>query len=131
MSGLFLALDPGKRKTGVALGNTITETATVLETVRGKPSEQMAQLAKLARVWQPQWAVVGLPAEASAKQAHAYSKQLAAELRDSLGLKVEFIDEAYSTQAARSDAKQAGGDVDSHAARLLAEDWMAAKKHSG
>lgn len=131
MSGLFLALDPGKRKTGVALGNTITETATVLETVRGKPSEQMAQLAKLARVWQPQWAVVGLPAEEHAKQAHAYSKQLAAELRDNLGLEVEFIDEAYSTQAARSDAKQAGGDVDSHAARLLAEDWMAAKKRSG
>ena len=130
MQGLFLALDPGTKKTGVAIGNTITNMATALETVGGSAAEQIARLADLHRVWRPQLAVIGQPAgDGGAKRARERSDELAEELRRELKIPVEFIDEAYSTQAARAEmmlsGSQRGGDIDSHAARLLAEAWLA------
>ena len=129
MQGLFLALDPGTKKTGVALGNTITNMATALEPVGGSAAKQLARLADLGRVWRPQLALIGQPAgDGSAKRARARSEALAEELRAELDIPVEFIDEAYSTQAARAEvmfSRRRSSDIDSHAARLLAEAWLA------
>ncbi|MBF2734920.1 MAG: Holliday junction resolvase RuvX [Betaproteobacteria bacterium AqS2] len=130
VQGLFFALDPGTKKTGVAIGNTITNMATALEPVDGNAAEQLTRLADLYRVWKPQLAVIGQPAgDGTAKKARARSDELAEELRRKLKIPVEFIDEAYSTQAARAERALSGqrraSGIDSHAARLLAEAWLA------
>jgi putative Holliday junction resolvase len=58
----FLGFDYGEKKTGVAIGQRITGTASPLETLRSSPPDAMwAAISRLVETWQPAAFVVGVP----------------------------------------------------------------------
>ena len=123
----ILAFDPGRSKTGVAIGNSLTGSARPLATVSGSLASQLQAAGSLCAKWQPQLLVVGRPGPQS-KGSDRYCTRFAASLQELTGIECRFADEYLTSQLARSAAAR-NESVDAMAACLLAEDWLA--NHSG
>lgn len=128
----LLGFDFGPRKIGVAVGQTVTGTATALETVRAQGQRpDWKRLEAIIREWQPDAAVVGLPfnmddsEEALSERVHRFARQL----NGRFGLSVHLVDERLTSLEARRQIKVGLGTaddrVDAHAARLILESWLA------
>ncbi|MFP4063443.1 MAG: Holliday junction resolvase RuvX [Halochromatium sp.] len=128
----LLGFDFGPRKIGVAIGQTVTGTATALETVRAQGQRpDWKRLEAIIREWQPQAAVVGLPfnmddsEETWSSQVHRFARQLEGRF----GLRVHLVDERLTSLAARRqlrvDANTADDRIDAQAAKLILETWLA------
>jgi putative Holliday junction resolvase len=127
----LLGFDFGPRKIGVAIGQTVTGTATALETVRAQGQRpDWKRLEAIIREWQPQAAVVGLPfnmddsEEAWSERVHRFARQL----QGRFGLSVHLVDERLTSHAARHDLeldRDARDDrIDAQAAKLILETWL-------
>jgi putative Holliday junction resolvase len=122
----LLGLDFGLKHIGVAVGQTITRSATPMTTVGavdGRPD--WTALDALIREWQPERLIVGLPLNMDgtlsdmAKRAQRFANRLNARY----GLPVEMRDERLTSQEARSlsddpDARHA------IAAQLILAAWL-------
>lgn len=128
----LLGFDFGPRKIGVAVGQTVTGTATVLETVRAQGQRpNWKRLEAIIREWQPDAAVVGLPfnmddsEEAWSERVHRFARQL----QGRFGLEVHLIDERLTSLEARRQLKvgqhTADDRIDAQAAKLILETWLA------
>ena len=126
----LLGFDFGSRKIGVAVGQTLTGTATPLETltlVRDKPD--WARIAQLIEEWQPEALVVGLPLDVDDSETDAtapalrFSRQLEGRFR----IKVHLADERFTSFEARDrlghKAKRIE-EYDAVAAKLILETWL-------
>jgi len=120
----FLAFDFGARRVGVATGNSLTRTATVLTTVAADGEARMAAIGALIAQWQPAALVVGVPLHpdgaphANTERARRFGRQLKARF----GLPVHEVDERYTT----TDAIRAGAeDLDAAAAAIILEQHLA------
>lgn len=131
-----MGFDYGRRRIGVAVGQTITGTASPLPVVQWQQSLPMAELEKAIKEWRPQLLLVGLPLlmDGSWQEMASEALGLARKL-DGLGkTPVMMVDERNSSQQAdaifkemrqsgqvrRKDAKQ----QDSVAARIIVERWL-------
>ena len=135
----ILALDFGLRRIGVATANTVTGTASALTTLgSANHAPDWAGLDALIAEWQPDLLVLGLPynADGSDSDMTRLVKEFRLELEDRYALEVVTTDERHSSQEAESLLKQARQqgdktkritkeDVDSLAAKLIAERWLA------
>jgi putative pre-16S rRNA nuclease len=134
-----LAFDFGLRRIGVAVGQTVTGSASPLDTLLcqgGKADHE--RIAALVREWQPDRLVVGLPlaADGGASDMSRAAEAFAREL-EKLGLPVDRVDERHSSQEAGAvlkKARQAGTrgrirktDIDAAAAVLIAERYLAGR----
>ena len=124
----ILALDVGRRKTGVAVGQTLTATARPLAVIRHPAATlEAAQFAAWVREWSVSAIVIGWPQLRDGKE-HPLApaiRRLAGKCREAFALPVYFSDEYLSSHEARArlpDAKE----VDAMAAVVIAEDWLAA-----
>ncbi len=127
-----LGFDFGTRKTGVAIGQSITGTATPLTTLMSRDQAPDWQgIAALIVEWQPDTLVVGLPANmddsesALGKRARRFARQLTGRFR----LPVQLVDERLTTREARAHlGTQLTGvsdpRTDSLAAALLIESYF-------
>ena len=126
----LLGFDFGTRKIGVAVGQTLTGTATPLETltlVNDKPD--WARIARLIDEWRPEALVVGLPLDVDDSETDAtapalrFSRQLEGRFR----LKVHLADERFTSFEARDrlghKAKRIE-EYDAVAAKLILETWL-------
>lgn len=129
-NGLIISLDPGRKKTGVALGNRITNTARPLVTVSGYLKTQVKEIARITREWEPETIVVGLPDAKKAKAAHHYCRVLAGTLEERTSIPIVFYNEDYTTQAARAHGDKDGVGIDAIAASILAQDWLSVQENS-
>ena len=120
---LILAFDPGRKKTGVAIGNSLTGSARPLATVDGNLDRQLHQAGQLCAKWQPQLLIIGRPGPQS-PGADRYCTRFASGLQRLAGIEYRFADEYLTSQVARSAAAK-GESVDALAACLLAQDWLA------
>ena len=131
---LLLAFDFGLRRIGVATANRRTATATPLTTLEGGPQPPWEQIETIIEQWQPGQLVVGSP-DPSADSIAAAATAFATELEDRFGLPVARTDETLTSRAAESELIMARrdqlmpkrirkGTVDSHAACLIAEQWL-------
>ena len=59
--GYVFSFDFGLRRIGIAVGQSATRTASVLETVPHRASPDWAAIDRLVAQWKPQLFVVGLP----------------------------------------------------------------------
>ena len=122
-----LGFDYGQRRIGVAVGQTITRTATPLETLpalAGQPN--WAQVSALIATWQPACLVVGLPSTEDGAP-HALAPAIARfgrRLHGRFGLAVEYIDERLSSHEAAALCRGNHQEVDAMAARLILETWL-------
>lgn len=133
-----LGFDFGLRRIGVASGDTLTQSAAPLATVRhGEAGPDWTAIERLLRDYAPTILVVGFPYNADgsrgalARTADGFARELARRS----GLPVARIDERYSSQEAAGELRQrraAGtrrrrvksGDVDGLAAAIILERWM-------
>jgi putative Holliday junction resolvase len=133
-----MAFDFGRKRIGVACGDTLSRTASPLATLAAGPgSPPWIAIAALLQVWQPAHAIVGLPihVDGSDGALAAAARAFAAELARRHGLAVDLVDERYSSLEAGArlrDARAAGlrrrrvrrGDVDAAAAGVILERWF-------
>ncbi|MEM9173253.1 MAG: Holliday junction resolvase RuvX [Pseudomonadota bacterium] len=133
----LLAFDYGRRRTGVAIGQTITGSARgllTLEALGEQPDWQ--QIAALIDQWQPDLLLVGLPrrADGSDSEQTLAARAFASELGQ-FDLPVQLIDEHLtSNDASRQLAEQRRSgrrsrrvrkqDIDALSAALIAEQWL-------
>ncbi len=136
----ILALDFGLRRIGVATANTLTGTASALLTTLSSATDEpdWAGLDALIAEWEPDLLVLGLPynADGSDSEMTQLVKEFQVKLESRYALEVVTTDERHSSQEAESLLKQARQqgektkritreDVDSLAAKLIAERWLA------
>jgi putative Holliday junction resolvase len=126
----LLGFDFGPRKIGVAVGQTITGSASPLTTIRSRRDKpDWPRIEALMREWRPSAAVVGLPFNMDdtetllAPTARRFARQLAGRF----DLEVHLVDERLTSLDARrqlAGAAASGGQVDAFAAKLILETWL-------
>lgn len=123
-----LGFDYGMRRIGVAVGQTVTRTASPLATLPARDGQpDWTAVRRLIDTWQPDVLVVGLPttADGSPHALAAPITRFARRLAGRFGLAVEFVDERLSSHAAAALACDSRHGVDAHAAALILETWLA------
>ena len=116
---VLLGFDFGTRRIGVAVGNTLTESARPLCIVAAEPVvARFAKLGELIRDWQPAALVVGRPLHADGNPNDTTPKceRFARQLGGRFGLPVALVDERYSSVA--GDAGEPGNDAEAAATIL-------------
>jgi putative Holliday junction resolvase len=138
---LILAFDFGRRRIGVACGDSVSRTASPIGAIAAGPQgPQWSGIDALMRDWRPALMVVGLPynADGSEGPAAAAARGFAAELGARYALPAELIDERYSSLDAGErlrGARESGlrkrrvskTDVDAAAACVILERWFSEK----
>ena len=135
--GVVLGIDYGHRRIGMASGHPITGSAQPLRTIthNGNPFNDVSAVFK---EWRPADVVVGLPLAASGEESdmsrdvRAFVNQLKTAHPS---IQFHFHDERFSSQqadarfkAARQDGrarKSHAANLDSHAAAVILESWLA------
>jgi putative Holliday junction resolvase len=135
---LVLAFDFGKRRIGVACGDTLSRSARPLSGVVNSPGGPRWDVVEsLLREWQPALLVVGLPynVDDSESTMTTAARGFAAELGRRYALPVKLVDERYSSLEAESRLRSeresglrrrrvAKADVDAAAACVILERWF-------
>jgi len=129
-SGTLIGFDFGPRKIGVAIGQSITATASPLTTLRSRNDRpDWPRIEALIREWRPEAAVVGLPfnMDDSETLIAPLVRRFARQLQGRFGLPVHLVDERLTTREARQvlgPKASARERVDAMAAKLLLETWL-------
>jgi len=141
---LVMAFDFGRRRIGMACGDTVSRTASPLRGIdndgAGPPWDAIDAR---VREWQPDLLVVGLPynADGSDGRMATAARRFAAQLAERYTLPVRLTDERYSSLEAahrlRSERdaglrkrRVAKADVDAAAACVILERWFV-ESHEG
>jgi putative holliday junction resolvase len=132
---ILLAFDYGTKNIGVASAQIITKTANLLPGLKARDGiPDWNQIEKLLKEFQPDLVLVGLPLnmDGSESELSVRARKFANRIHGRFGVKVEMIDERLSSFAAKGEVIEQGGSrdykhnpVDSIAARILLEDWLA------
>lgn len=137
----ILAFDYGRRRIGVAVGQTITASASPIGVIGNSAAgADLGKIAALIREWRPDRLIVGLPLHADGTPSDlqpvldAFIEQLRA-----FALPIESIDERYTSLEAAAELRQARARgergrvskqrIDSTAAVLIAERYLAARNN--
>jgi putative holliday junction resolvase len=134
-----IAFDYGTRFIGVAVGQSITGTASPLPAVPAKDGvPEWRRIEALLAEWRPQRLVVGLPLnmDGTASDMSQRAEKFGKRLHGRFGLPVEMWDERLSSFEARGEmlARDRGKrnfreqGVDSLSARLILEAWFGARQ---
>ena len=133
-SRTILAFDFGVKNIGVAVGQTVTQTATELAPLKasnGIPNK--AALIQLVEEWLPDYFVVGIPLNMDGTEMEMThrARKFANRLKASFNREWFAADERLSTREAKEIARKKGqkktykqNPVDSLAAKIILEDWM-------
>lgn len=119
----FLAFDYGLKRTGVAVGNRFTRTATPQGTINAEGDARFVPIAARVKEWQPDAIVVGVPfhPDGAAHDNTRRAQKFARQLRGRFNLPVFEVDERYSTtEALEMGAK----DADAAAACIILEQFL-------
>ena len=134
--GTLLAFDFGHRRIGVAVGQTLTGTASALAVVSftSKPDWQAIQV--IIGEWKPVAIVVGLPlaADGSESEMSKSARRFGRQLEGRYGIPVIYEDERLTSFSAeqRFVESRGQGDMrrkhaalkDAMAAQLILESWL-------
>lgn len=126
ISGVVMGFDFGLRRIGVAVGQTITQTATpetIVNSKDGKPD--WAHITRLFEKWKPVAIVVGLPMrldgseQALTQPARKFGQRLSGRYQRP----IFYMEEQLSSIAAEHrQLKQTH--IDDHAAQIILENWL-------
>jgi putative Holliday junction resolvase len=132
----FIGIDFGLANIGIAVGQSITGTASALKTIRVGRKLDWNEMDQIYQQWKPIAFVIGLPLtedgeeQESTRQVINFSKKLQSRYQ----LPVHKMDERYSSMDAQSEfsnARKFGNakrkhakDLDSHAAKIILQRWL-------
>ena len=135
-SGTIIAFDYGLRRIGVAVGQTVTSTASVLEVVPASEKPDWQAISLIVNEWKPAAFVVGLPlAEDGAEtEMSAGARRFGRQLEGRYETPVFYQDERLTSRGADqrfASARSRGGmrrkDAalkDAMAAQIILENWL-------
>ena len=136
---VLLGFDYGECRTGVAVGQSVTGTATpltTLKTCRGAPDWRAIE--RLVTQWGPDALVVGLPQTRHGQTFVKRVQLFCQSLQQRFGLPVHTVDESLTSveayerlkmqRNARQRRKITKAEIDQLAAAILLESWMDAHK---
>lgn len=134
---ILIGFDFGMKRIGVAVGQTITQTARPLDTIQAKEGiPNWNALTNLIKKWVPDALVVGIPInmDGTDQVISQQARQFAQSLHEHFHLPVHEIDERLTTKDARERLFMQGGykalqdgQVDRVAAQLILQNWFAEK----
>ena len=127
----LLGFDFGTQRTGIAVGQSITGTATALCTVNARNNQpDWDRISELIDDWHPDALVVGLPLHADGSDSGTTKavRKFAQRLGERSRLPVHIMDERLSSHAAKQLQNQdkAGrkADIDAIAAMIILQNWL-------
>ena len=103
MSQTILGFDYGRRKIGIAVGQTSTRFAEGIATIpANSPAGPWLEIGKLIEGWRPDALIVGLPLamDGSEPEFAGYAREFGRQLHDRFELPVDFVDETLTTEFA-------------------------------
>lgn len=127
-----LSFDYGTKRIGVAVGQTITGTASELVPLKAKDGiPNWQEIEKLIKEWQPDILLVGLPLnmDGSESEMSKRARKFANRLHGRFGKPFEMVDERLSSEEVKYDLRDQGihdfghHSVDGMVAKILFEDW--------
>lgn len=129
----LLGFDYGKQRIGIAVGQSITGTATALCTLNTRNQQpDWDRISKLIEEWKPDALIVGLPlhADGSDSEITTAARRFARQLEGRCRLPVHTMDERLSSHAAeqlqRQDKAAAKAGTDAVAAMIILQNWLEA-----
>lgn len=133
IEGTFLGFDFGTKRLGIAVGQSITQTARPLVTLsvhKGIPKWE--ELGKIINEWLPKGLIVGLALQPDGTHSPTSLKaeKLGRQLASHFKLPVFYIEERLTSVAAKERAKATGTstpmhrDLDAVAAAIILESWF-------
>lgn len=132
---VLMSFDFGKKRIGVAVGQTVTQTARPLATINAKDGEpEWSAITALVKKWLPNAMVVGIPLnmDGSEQPLTLFARTFANQLQEKYNLPVYEIDERLTTKDARERLFAEGGfkalqsgQIDQVAAQLILQNWFA------
>ena len=140
---VLIGFDYGTKKTGVAIAQRITQTATALNIIEMKNGcPQWSQLDQIINDYRPDLAIIGSPGKTS-QETSALTKKIenfASVIEKRYTMPTKLFDESYSTKLAKEELKnqrQTGilnkkikkGQVDSMAAKIILEQFLQLETH--
>lgn len=126
LQGNIIGFDFGLKRIGVAIGQTITQTAApeaIVNSKDGKPDWE--HISKLFEKWQPVAIVVGLPLrlDGSEQALTQPARKFGQRLSGRYHRPVFYIEEQLSSiEAENRQLKRTH--IDDHAAQILLENWL-------
>ena len=133
----LLAFDFGQKRIGIAVGQSVTGTASPLVTLAARQGQpDWGTLDHIITTWHPSALVVGLPChlDGAEQKITKEARRFAGDLQSRYGLPVHLVDERLtSDEAERLINKQPRSnvrDVDQVAAQLILQDWFNQREHS-
>ena len=138
MNGRVLALDFGDRRIGLAAASTQNRSSSAIGTIMARGGvPDWPELDKAVREWTPNLLVIGMPYNMDGTESAMTARvlQFVDVLIERYGLPVETVDERLTSVEARDLLKEQRRqgvrrkklkreDVDSLAAKLIAENWI-------
>ena len=132
--GLYFGFDFGYKRIGVAVGQSLTKSASPLATLSAKSGvPNWLELDAVIKKWRPAGLIVGLPTKIDGQEQYTTvaARKFAQSLAERFSLPVHLVDERLTTVAARTELYTQGGyrkiqqsQVDSIAACLILEQWL-------
>lgn len=132
----LIGVDFGLKNIGLAVGQTLTSTASALKTIKYRKPFNYTELDVVIKQWQPDKIIMGLPLtedgepQKISKIVEAFAQQLTQRYQ----IPIEFMDERYSSMEAQAEfasarasgmVKRKGAqNLDSLAARTILQRWL-------
>jgi putative Holliday junction resolvase len=120
MSQTILAFDFGEKRTGVAVGNTLTKTAEPLKIIHEKNQDtRFIVIEQLIAEWQPELLVVGLPThpDGAEHEMTQKAKRFGNQLKGRFQKEVVWVDERYTSVSVKEGN-------DALAAQLILQQYL-------
>lgn len=130
LSGTYLGFDYGQKYIGIAVGQTVSGTASPVCVLDKSNSIDWNRVDEIISEWSPAGLVVGLPLTADGKQTTILKeiREFIRQLTARFNLPVHDIDEHLSSHAARDLLKNHSqrkiGRLDDTAAALILQTWL-------
>jgi putative Holliday junction resolvase len=120
---MFLGIDFGMKRTGIAVGNRLLRTAQSAGSVHAQGDARFEQIALRLKEWQPDALVIGVPyhPDGAPHENTARAKKFGRQLHGRFGLPVFEVDERYSTTEALSSGAR---DADAQSACIILEQFL-------
>lgn len=122
----LLCFDYGEKRIGIAVGQTITATATALKIIKAiNHRPDWETIKSLIDEWQPDRLIVGHPftLDGERQTMTDAAEKFARQLEGRFKLPVELIAEQLSSHEAKNELKSTY-DLDAAAAKLILETWL-------
>lgn len=128
----YICFDYGEKRIGVAVGQTLTGTATPLQTIKvinGRPD--WGTITGIIRQWQPDALIIGMPVrmDDSRQDITDSAERFARQLEGRYQQQVFRTEERLTTYEARSRLKRTR-DLDPVAAQVILESWLREKNNA-